>query len=306
MAIRDELGTQWRIGGTLIRLIIVNVAVFLLMLVVDLCFLFYTQDPIAGEALSRHYMRNWVECPQEPALLITRPWTVVTYMFAHDGLNIGHIFWNMFMLFFAGRLFQNILGDKRLLGNYVLGGFSGLALFLLFYNLMPMYQGTSWIVGASAAVMSVLIGIAAHRPQMVVNLLFFGPVKLMYVAGVLVVIDLVSLRSGDNSGGHIAHLGGALYGVFSARMLDKGKDPSMAFANWLTRLGDMLRGRKRGRMRVEKRPTRRVAVSIDADFNSSKREQEARLNAILDKIGRSGYESLSKDEREFLQRQSKN
>ncbi len=305
MAIRDELTMQWKIGGTLVRLILINVAVFLAMLVVDLVLLFAAQDPLMAEGMARTYMRQWIECPQDLGMLLTRPWTVLTYMFAHDGMNIGHVFFNMLMLWFAGRLFQNILGDKRLLGNYLLGGFSGLLLFLLFYNLMPMYQGGGWIVGASASVMSVLIGIAAYRPQMIVNLMIFGPVKLMYVAGILVVIDLVSLRVGDNSGGHIAHLGGALYGVFSARMLDNGKDPSMVFANWLDRLWDFVRGQKRARMRVEKRPTRRAGAMVDSNYNAAKNDKQARVDAILDKIGRGGYDSLTKDERDFLQRASK-
>jgi membrane associated rhomboid family serine protease len=307
MAIRDELTMQWKIGGTLVRLILINVAVFLAMLVVDLVMLFVAQDPAIAEGMGRVYMRQWIECPQDLSTLITRPWTMVTYMFAHEGLSIGHVFFNMLMLWFAGRLFQNILGDKRLLGNYLLGGFSGLLLFLLFYNLFPMYRGEGWIVGASAAVMSVLIGIAAYRPQMIVHLMLIGPVKLMYVAGLILVLDLVSIRMGDNSGGHIAHLGGALYGVLSARMLDAGKDPSTAFVNWLERIWNFVRGRKRARMRiVGKEPKRRVTVSADADFNSAKKDVQARVDAILDKIGRSGYDSLTKDEREFLQRASKN
>ena len=306
MAIRDELSMQWRIGGTLVRLILINVAVFLAMLIVDLVFLFVAQDPGLAEGMSRTWMRQWIECPQDLSVLLTRPWTVITYMFAHDGMGIGHVFFNMLMLWFSGRLFQNILGDKRLLGNYILGGLSGLVLFLFFYNALPMYRGEGWIVGASASVMSVLIGIAAYRPQMVVNLMLFGPVKLMYVAGILLVVDMVSIRAGSNSGGHIAHLGGALYGVISARLLASGKDPSLAFVEALERAWDFVRGRKRARMRVvEKRPTRRVGATVDVDYNAAKKDKQARVDAILDKIGRSGYDSLSKAEREFLQNASK-
>ncbi|MFN8350548.1 MAG: rhomboid family intramembrane serine protease [Flavobacteriales bacterium] len=148
-----------------------------------------------------------------------RPWTA-TYMFAHQGA--WHIFFNMMMLWFSGQLFQNILGDQRLLGTYLLGGLSGLALYLAFYNLMPMYAGAGWIVGASASVMAILVCIAAYRPQMIVHLILFGPVKLMYIAAVLVVLDLVFLRDGDNSGGHIAHLGGALYGYMAATAPGQG------------------------------------------------------------------------------------
>jgi membrane associated rhomboid family serine protease len=301
MAIRTELTSQWRIGGTLVRLILVNVAVFLTMLVVDLVLLFVMQDKGRAADAGHTYMRQWIECPQDLRLLITRPWTVVTYMFAHSG--IGHIFFNMLMLWFSGQLFQNILGDRRLLGTYILGGFSGLLLYLLFYNLMPMYAGGSWIVGASASVMAILVCIAAYRPQMVVHLLLFGPVKLMYVAGVLLVMDLVFLRDGDNSGGHIAHLGGALYGFLAARGLDRGRDWSMAFANGLERITDFVTRRKKARMRVVTPARRRVTV--DADQGAPRTDKQARVDAILDKISRSGYDSLSKEERDFLFKASK-
>ncbi len=301
MAIRSELTSQWRIGGTLVRLILVNVAVFLAMLVVDLVLLFVMQDKVHASEAGHVYMRQWIECPQDLSLLITRPWTVVTYMFAHSG--IGHIFFNMLMLWFSGQLFQNILGDKRLLGTYVLGGFSGLLLYLLFYNLMPMYNVGSWIVGASASVMAILVCIAAYRPQMVVHLMLFGPVKLMYIAGILVIVDLVFLRDGDNSGGHIAHLGGALYGFLAARGLDRGRDWSMSFANGLERITGIFTRRKKGRMRVVT-PVRR-RVTVDADQGVPRTEKQARVDAILDKISRSGYDSLSKEERDFLFKASK-
>jgi len=303
MRIRDELNMQWRIGGTLVRLILVNVAVFLAMLMVDLAMLFASQDKLLAAELGHRYMRQWIECPQDLGVLITRPWTVITYMFAHQG--IGHIFFNMMMLWFSGQLFQNILGDQRLLGTYLLGGLSGLALYLAFYNLMPMYAGAGWIVGASASVMAILVCIAAYRPQMIVHLILFGPVKLMYIAAVLVVLDLVFLRDGDNSGGHIAHLGGALYGYMAALLLDKGRDPGMAVGRSISRLGERLRFKRRGRMRVEKFDRRRVRVVQDTEFNAGQRDKQARVDAILDKISRSGYDSLSKEERDFLFKASK-
>lgn len=292
---------QWRIGGTLVRLILVNVGVFLAMLVVDLGMLFASQDQALAAELGHRYMRQWLECPQDLGTLITRPWTVITYMFAHQGA--GHIFYNMLMLWFSGQLFQNILGDQRLLGTYLLGGLSGLTLYLAFYNLMPMYAGNGWIVGASASVMGILVCIAAYRPQMVVHLLLFGPVKLMYIAAVLVVLDLVFLRDGGNSGGHIAHLGGALYGYVAAMLLDKGRDPGLAVGRFISTLGGRLRPGRRSRMKVV--GTARRRVTVDAGHRPQRQERQARLDAILDKISRSGYDSLSKEERDFLFKASK-
>jgi membrane associated rhomboid family serine protease len=301
MRLRDELNMQWRIGGTLVRLILVNVAVFLAMLVVDLGMLFASQDQSVATELGHRYMRQWIECPQDLGVLVTRPWTVITYMFAHHG--VGHIFFNMLMLWFSGQLFQNILGDQRLLGTYLLGGLGGLALYLAFYNLMPMYAGNGWIVGASASVMGILVCIAAYRPQMIVHLVLFGPVKLMYIAGVLVLLDLVLLRDGGNSGGHIAHLGGALYGYLAALLLDKGRDPGLAVGRFIGTVGDRLRPGARSRMRVVR--TQRSRVSVDAGHRPPRQEKQARVDAILDKISRSGYDSLTKEERDFLFKASK-
>jgi hypothetical protein len=125
----------------------------------------------------------------------------------------------------------------------------------------------------------------------------------MYIAGILLVMDLVFLRDGDNSGGHIAHLGGALYGFLAARGLDRGRDWSMSFTNGLERISDFVTRRKKGRMRVVTPVRRRVMV--DADQGAPRTDKQARVDAILDKISRSGYDSLSKEERDFLFKASK-
>lgn len=298
MGIAQEIGAQWRQGGLVKRLLFINIGVFLGIHVVGLV------GWLAGSPdLDRPVLRQLMST-NDLALLVRKPWTVVAYMFTHHAPM--HILWNMMMFWFSGQLFQSLLNERRLLGNYILGGLAGFAFFLL-AGLLPGHLGlggTSMILGASASVMSILVGIATYRPDMEVGMMFVGSVRLKYVAIVVLIIDLISIRSGDNTGGHLAHLGGALYGFLAAKALQRGKDWSGAFVNALGRIGDLFRrARSRSRMRVEhKRP--KVRIVQDDEYNSARKAKQDRVDAILDKISRSGYDSLSKDERDFLFRAS--
>lgn len=291
MGLLDELRTQWRSGGMVMRLILLNVAVFLLLHLIDLPFwAMRSQGPD---------LLGWLVSTSNLKGLLFRPWTVLTYMFTH--WDFFHLFFNMMMLWFMGRIFEDLLGGRRLLGNYILGGLAGFLLYLVSYNLLPVFDGHaagSTILGASAAVMGVLIGIATYRPDLEVQLLLFGTVRLKWIAVVLLLIDLVSIRSSGNSGGHLAHLGGAVYGYLASTQLRHGRDWSLGFVDLFSRL---LRpfSRKAPRLRVEKRPAGR-STADDVNYNAVKRNKQARVDSILDKISRSGYDSLSKEEKDFL------
>lgn len=294
MTLADDLRQQWRTGGMTKRLVFLNIGTFLLVWAVDL----------VGWALGGGRMGGWLlenlMGSSQWSWTLWHPWTPITYMFTHQAPM--HLFWNMIMFWFSGQLFQGILGGKRLLGNYLLGGLAGY-LFYVLGSFMPAHLALGSngpILGASAAVMSVLIGIASYRPDMLVNLFLIGPVRLKYVGIAVLVLDLIAISGGSNTGGHLAHLGGALYGYLAARQLAAGTDWSGAFVGWLERIPKLF---KRGttRMRVEKRPPHNARGTVtDADFNASKKQQQERIDAILDKISRSGYDSLSKAERDFL------
>lgn len=291
MGLIDDLKMQWRTGGMVVRLVLINAAVFVALRLIDLPFWAMRRE---GPDLV-----GWMVSTSNVRELVWRPWTVFTYMFTH--WEFMHLFFNMLMLWFMGRIFEDLLGGRRLLGNYILGGLAGFALYLISYNLLPVFDGHaegSTILGASAAVMGVLIGIATYRPDLEVRLLLFGNVKLKWIAVVLLVIDLVSVRSSGNSGGHLAHLGGALYGFFASTQLRSGKDWSLGLVNFLDKLRSPFM-RKGPRLRVEKRPSR-ATVDSDAAFNAAKKNKQARVDAILDKISRSGYDSLSKEEKDTL------
>lgn len=296
MGLQQDIRTQWHTGGTLARLIMVNIAVFVVLRLLDLVFfLFGTEGPDVA---------RWLMSSSNLGLLIRKPWTVISYMFTH--WELFHLFFNMLILWIIGRIFEDLLGGKRLLGNYILGGLMGLFLYILSYNFLPAFeryaQGSS-ILGASGAVMAVFIGIAAYRPDYEIRLLIIGVVRLKWLALVYVVIDLISIRQGNNSGGHIAHLGGALYGYLAARQLTKGNDWSLTFVNALEAIGRGLTPRRTSRMKVAKRPATSAAGKPVRP--APKNDQQARVDAILDKISKSGYDSLSKDEKDFLFKASK-
>lgn len=297
MGLQDDLRMQWRTGGMVVRLILINTAVFLALLITYLLFLPTAGSGEGARLMREVYITQWLRSTADLHELASRPWTVITYMFTHT--EVGHIFWNMIMLWFGGRSFQDLLGGKRLLGNYLLGGMTGFALFALSQNLAPGLHGgmPSGIQGASAAALSVFVGIASYRPDMIVNLILIGPVKLMYVAMVFVLLDFVGMGSGDGVA-HEAHIGGALYGFFAALQLKRGNDWSLGFVNFLERFWPF--GKKRAsKLRVEKSFVGKTPKN-DTDYNANKRAKQARVDSILDKISRSGYDSLSKEEKDFL------
>lgn len=294
MSIRDELKGHWRLGGALKRILFINIAVFLCIHLVGFVNWISGGVGLIGEEEMLQYLMGG----SSSGWLLHKPWTVITYMFTHHAPV--HILWNMLLFWFSGQLFQGMLGERRLVGNYILGGLIGFGFYLL-GKVMPGYlhlASEGPILGASAAVMSVFIGIAAYQPDQEVGLMLAGRVRLKYVAIVVLILDLIGIKDGDNTGGHLAHLGGALYGFMAARQLRRN-DWSLGFVNALDRTFAFIKPRRGPRMRVEKTYTRSSRHS-DAHYNAAKRDKQARVDAILDKISRSGYDSLSKEEKDLL------
>jgi membrane associated rhomboid family serine protease len=296
MSVTDDLRMQWRLGGMTVRLILVNVSVFVALVLLKVVLLPMAGSGSAAEVLRDTYVVQWLRSTADPAALLTRPWTVITYMFTHTGL--GHIFWNMVLLWFGGRLFQDLLGGRRLLGYYLLSGLSGMALFMAVQWLMPGLHGAGHglgIMGASASALGVFMGIAAYRPDMPIHLILIGPVKLVYVAAFFLLLDLVGIGSGDGVA-HEAHIGGALFGIVASLQLKKGNDPAMGLMNLLDRAAGFFgRSNGRPRMNVAKR-----AQAGSRPMRSASQDLQSRIDAILDKISRSGYDSLTKEEKDLL------
>jgi membrane associated rhomboid family serine protease len=294
MGIVDDIKLSFQQGNLLTRLIYINLGVFLVIHIVAVIIKFaFRMEGIP-------YINDWLAVPSNLGELIWKPWTLFTYMFLH--VEFYHILSNLIFLYFGGRMFAEFLGEKRLVAVYVLGGFSGAVLYILFFNIFPYFSeavSSSSALGASASVLAILVAIATYIPNYVVRLFFVIEVKLKYIALFLVVLDIASMSS-SNSGGHIAHLGGAIFGYYYVKGYQKGVDWSNGFYRWVNTFKSLL---------TSKRSKMKVAYKSDKTANARKKPvystDQDHIDLILDKISKSGYDSLTKDEKDTLFRASK-
>ena len=269
----EGIKNSFRRGTALTRLVYLNIGVFLLLKLTEAILL------LAGQSHPENLLLPYTGVPALPANLLYAPWTAITYMFSHFGFL--HILFNMLWLYWFGTIFLNHFTGRRLAWVYILGGLSGAALYIAAYNLLPAFAADrhlSRAVGASASVMAVVFAVCAHLPRHRVHVFLIGPVRLSTLALFTVIIDILSIPGG-NAGGHIAHLGGAIFGVLST----------------LTR--PRLRPRRSPRtprMEVKYRHPR------SDDRGRPQKRRSDRINAILDKISKSGYASLTKEEKQTL------
>lgn len=282
-----------------IQLIIINVAFFVLIGVLRV---------LIDHSLSGGFsvVLSYVAMPSNLETFITRPWTLITYMFTHIGFF--HILMNMLLLYWFGRIVSEFLGSAKVIILYVLGGLAGGLLYLLLYNLLPLYSSVvdiSILFGASAGVLAVVVGAATFLPNYTVYLLFFGPVRIKYIALVAVVLSFIQ-STGGNAGGELAHLGGALIGFVYIKQLQSGNDWGSwimsviaFFKSFFVRQPNIKVSYKKG---AESK--RRSSTSPKASSSSSRASQEE-IDAILDKISERGYESLTKEEKQKLFNASK-
>ena len=244
---------------------------------------------------NRNTFMQWFEMPADFFEFLSQPWSVVTYSFFHAGF--GHLFWNMIILYFAGRIFLNLFGARSFINVYFLGIILGGLLFLLSYNVFPAFMGTrTALIGASAGVTAVLIFVCTYMPNQEVRLIFFN-IKLWYIGAIVVLIDLIQI-AGPNSGGSIAHLGGALLGYVFARQLLQGRDIGKGFSSFLDSMASPFK--KREKKAPMKTVYRKKQAATKASVNYEKENRQRKIDAILDKISKSGYESLSQEEKDFL------
>ena len=284
-SILNNLKQEFKQGTTLNKLIYINVGVFLLFSILGV-FSFMFQFNI-NPFLERLYL------PADNSILLTQPWAFVTYMFLHN--DFLHLLFNMIWLHFAGKIFLQYLNPKQLLSTYILGGISGGILFIIAYNYVPaltIYTQNAQALGASASVLAIVVAIATYSPNYSVRFPFIGIIKLKHIAIVCVILDVLSIPQG-NAGGHIAHLGGALFGYFYIKQLKKGNDISNGFSNFLNKLVNTFKTKSKLKT-VHKRS------KSDKQFNKEKTEQQKAVDLVLEKISKSGYESLSKEEKATL------
>ena len=261
-------------GSRVYLFIGINVIVFLILGLLKLEWLFTRDTAISN------WLRDQLSVPALPEQLLYKPWTVVTYMFTHT--ELFHFSFNMLVLYWFGRIFEDFLNGKQFTFIYLAGGLFGALLFLLFYNIFPAFAEMKYgsiLLGASGSVMAIVVAIATLVPDYSIRLLLFGDVRLKYLALILVLIDVISI-AGSNPGGSIAHLGGALLGFIFIKQLQNGNDWSKIF-------------QQRKRLKV-------VKNSGTPPLNSSRVPEQELIDQILDKISRSGYNSLTQQEKEQL------
>lgn len=268
------------------KIIAINVAVFILNGLMTFLM-----------GLSSNFLVRWFELPKDFFDFLSQPWSLVTYSFFHGG--IWHLFWNMVLLYFSARIFLNLFSPRKLINVYFLGVILGGMTFLLSYNVFPAFMGVQTaLIGASAGVTAVLIFICSYIPNQEVRLFFFN-VKLWYIGAFFVLLDLIQIPTSGNAGGHLAHLGGALLGYIYARQLLRGRDIGEGFSKLLDGFTGVFKKReKKAPMRTVYRKTASKDRRSNKDFD--KEAKQRKIDGILDKISKSGYESLSKAEKDFL------
>jgi membrane associated rhomboid family serine protease len=288
----NELKSRFSQGNALTKFILINVVVFLSLQLVGLIFFLMNIRPALDAVIKLLAVPAYL-----PSLFI-RPWTIFSYMFLHA--DFMHILFNMLVLYFSGRIFTEYMGDKKFTSTYILGGLAGGILYIISFNIFPVFAENlprSIALGASASVLAILVAAATFVPNYTVHLILIGPVKLKFIAIFLVVLDIISIEKG-NPGGHIAHIGGALYGFTFVNSLKKGQN----IAGWFDRIADFFATLFRPKSKLKVSYSRRKS---DEDFNLQKTHKQQKTDEILDKISKSGYESLTKEEKEFLFKVSK-
>lgn len=285
----EDIKGQFRYGNMIVRLILINVFVFIVFTLIGV----FTPGGMASETFIN--IKHFFALPGDLGTLLKRPWTIVTHMFLHAGF--GHIFWNMLILYWFGRIFGDLLGDQRVLPLYFAGGLAGAIFYLIFANLISPYGGVA--MGASAAVMAIVVASGFIAPHYRINLLLIGEVKLMYIVAALFFLDLAMIGQNNNTGGHFAHLGGALLGgLYITQMQRNGVD-------FLSGLGSVFE--KKPERRTTHKTTKVVKMhhSTTSSRHKSQETFEESVDRILEKIKISGVSSLTKDEKDVLDRASK-
>lgn len=304
-SLKEDFKRAWdKPNNGLMQLIIINAIVFIFLALL----LVVTKIVGANDFFELVYKQFTL--PGRIEIFLTRPWTIITYAFSHSLNNFFHILMNMLVLFWFGRVFVEFFGSQKLINLYILGAITGGITYLLAYNLIPYYAERvdmfSGMVGASAAVYAITVAVAVYVPDYKFYLLFFGPVKVKYLVGIYIFLSIIG-SVGNNAGGNLAHLGGALMGYLYVARWKKGQEMGV----WIFRVMEFIKSffirqpkikvthKKTGKSKGEKSKQSSTASTKASDVSQTE------IDAILDKISEKGYDSLSKDEKEKLFNASK-
>jgi membrane associated rhomboid family serine protease len=291
MGIWEDIKSTLRDGSNLTRLIYINIGVFLIISIFSIVGYLLNNQQISEKVL------NFLAVPASLNNLLVKPWTIITYMFTHK--NIWHILLNMLWLYWFGRIFLEYLDQRKLVAVYLLGGVSGAVLYVLSFNIFPVFKddvSLSVAIGASASVMAVVIAIAAYVPNYAIQFFLLGRIRIIYVA--LAIFVLTSIPNfPSNSGGKLAHIGGALFGFLFTLNIKKGRDIGKGINSIIDFFATLFKPRRKMKVTYKK-------PASDYDYNKTKTEHQVKINQILDKISKGGYDSLTKEEKDTLFKES--
>jgi membrane associated rhomboid family serine protease len=290
MAITDEIKLSYQHGSYLTKLIYINIAIWIVVRVVAVVLVLGGNENLT--------FIDWLSLPASFGQFLTRPWTLFTYMFLH--YELWHILMNMLWLYSFGRIFLEYHQPRKLLCLYFFGGISGGIFFMAAYNFFPFFQHAiafSRLLGASAAVIAIVVATAVYVPNHVIHLILIGPVKIKWIALASLILYVVNL-TGDNAGGNFAHLGGAFWGFLSMSLLKSGLDLSTRSERFFDKLFSWSKPKKKLKVEYNAGSLREYG------YNKNKKERQEEVNRILDKISSKGYDALTVEEKEMLFRMS--
>jgi len=288
----NEIKNSFKLKNNFNILIYINLIVFIAILI--------TNAVLFLLGIKSFEIIEFLAVPADTLTLSYKPWTIITYMFTHE--NFIHILINLLVFYWFGKLFLQYLSQRQLFCIYLMGGIAGAAFYVLAFNTIPAFAFVKYFsvaLGASASVMAIVIAVATLVPNQDVYMFFIGRVKLKYLAIGIVIIDLISIPV-DNAGGHIAHLGGAFLGFIFVYYYKKGTDITIWLSRFLYGIKDFFSTDKEIKVKYRNPNKKSNAPETDMEYNARKKAEQDEIDAILDKIAKSGYGSLSATEKERL------
>ena len=299
----DDFKHAWnRPNNAVVQIILINVIVFLTLIVMKVVLTLSGAEGIYRAILTKFML------PADLGSFIIQPWSIFTYFFTHEGLF--HILFNMLFLYWFGKLIAEFLGSNKVISLYVLGGITGGLFYMFIYNVLPYFSGqvdASLMLGASAGVYAIVVGAATFMPNYTFFMMLIGPVRIKYIALFYIVLSFAN-TIGSNAGGEFAHLAGAGIGFLYIKQLQDGND----IGAWVIRLMNFFKSFfvSQPKIKVTHRAGNKKSAStskrtVNVTGKTTSADQEE-IDAILDKISQSGYDSLTKEEKQKLFNASKN
>ena len=274
----EKIQYRFKSANIVEQIIYINAAVFILTYAINaIAFLMnFSEDLIF----------DWFSLPANFQSFILKPWSLISYGFLHGGFI--HILFNLILLFYFGNLFLDFFSKKQFLNYYFLGIIVGGGVFILSYSYLPgLKNEQTYLVGASAGVTAILVGLATKVPNYAMHFRFIGAIKLWYIAVGFIILDIVRIPLGVNTGGYLAHLGGALIGFILTTQFQNSKSSPSLFST-------LFKSKKQNPLKTVYKKSKPIA-NLQNDKN-----KQRKIDSILDKISKSGYETLTKEEKDFL------